>query len=337
MKQYLILLAMINIFSKHRLAFINVIFWIWLLYIVAALVWWFISLEMQNEMMFEFRMLELSKEDPRYVEKVFLLEDARGRKSFQYIGEGVVSLGLILFGAFFLYYHTRKQFRFTQQQQNFMMAITHELKTPIAVSQLNLETLQKRKLPEEMQQKLINNTLLETSRLHSLTNNILFSAQLESGNYNTHRDAVNISNVLLEVIKDFRRRFTTRDIIHFVEENVFVHGEQLSLNLLISNLLDNAVKYSPVDSSITINLKTYTDTITLSIADEGNGISEEEKNKIFNKFYRVGHESVRTAKGTGLGLYLCKKIVKDMHGSITLQNNTPKGTVFIINFPLLKK
>lgn len=337
MKPYSTLLAMINLFRKHRLGFISLIFWIWLLYIVAALVWWFISLEMQNEMMFEFRLLELSKEDPKYVDKVLRLENARERKSFQYIGEGVVSLGLILFGAFFLYHHTRKQFRFAQQQQNFMMAITHELKTPIAVSQLNLETLQKRKLPEEMQQKLIANTLLETSRLHSLTNNILFSAQLESGNYNIQPEAVNISNVLLEVLKDFRRRFTTRDIIHFVEENIFVNGEELSLNLLISNLLDNAVKYSPANSSITVHLKSHADKVMLSIADEGNGISEEEKNKIFNKFYRIGNESVRTTKGTGLGLYLCKKIVKDLNGNITLADNSPKGTVFIINFPLLKK
>lgn len=327
---------MINLFRKHRLYFINVIFWIWLLYILAALVFWFISLEMQNQMMYEFRLLEISKEDPQYVDKILALEDARNRKSFQYKGEGIVSFFLIVLGAFFLYHHTRKQFRFAQQQQNFMMAITHELKTPIAVSQLNLETLQKRKLPDEMQQKLINNTLLETSRLHTLTNNILLSSQLESGNYIVQLESLDISKVVLDVIKDFRRRFATRDIIHVVEENLFIKGEQVLLNLLISNLLDNAVKYSPADSSIVLHLNRSGAYARLSVADEGNGITDEEKNKIFNKFYRVGDETVRKTKGTGLGLYLCKKIVKDLNGSIALEDNIPKGTIFIINFPLLK-
>ena len=328
---------MINLFRKHRLSFINIIFWVWLLYVLAALIFWFISLEMQNQTMYEFRLLQISKEDPEFVEKILMLEDARDRKSFQYKGEGIVSFFLIIFGALFLYRHTRKQFRFAQQQQNFMMAITHELKTPIAVSQLNLETLQKRKLSEEMQQKLINNTLIETSRLHTLTNNILLSSQLESGSYVVQLESLDISKVVLEVVKDFRRRFPTRDIVHVVEENLFIKGEQLLLSLLVSNLMDNAIKYSPVNSSISVQLNQSDGYTLLTITDEGNGIADKEKNKIFNKFYRVGDEAVRKTKGTGLGLYLCKKIVKDLNGTISIEDNFPRGTVFIINFPLLKK
>lgn len=324
-------------FKQHRLQFITVIFWLWLLYIVAAMVWWFISLEMQNHQMYEFRKAELHKDDALYIDKLYALDDAKHRKSFQYLGEGIVSIAFILFGAVFLYHHTRKQFRFAQQQQNFMMAITHELKTPIAVAQLNLETIQKRKLSEEMQQKLIANTLLEISRLHSLTNNILVSTQLESGNYHIAHEPVNLSKIIIDTTKDFRRRFISRDIKHLVEENIFVLGDSLSLQLVMSNLIDNAIKYSGKDTSIFIKMKRKNnDFAEISVADNGQGISEEEKTLIFNKFYRTGNEEVRKTKGTGLGLYLCKKIVKDLKGSISLIDNEPKGSIFIVNLPLIK-
>ncbi|MCU7693153.1 sensor histidine kinase [Haoranjiania flava] len=327
---------MFDVVKKHKLSILTAIYWTWMLYIVAALVWWFISLERQNHQMYQYRIEELIKDDPLYTDKVYALDDARRRKSFQYIGEGVVSLALIIIGAGYLYRATRKQFRFATQQQNFMMAITHELKTPIAVAQLNLETLQKRKLNEEMQQKLIANTLIETSRLNTLTNNVLFSSQLESGQYSVQYQPVDISKIVLEAVKDFRRRFIQRQIEHVVEENLFITGEHLLLQLVISNLIDNAIKYSPADSLISVRLKQKENCAVLSIADEGEGIREEEKNKIFNKFYRVGNEAVRKTKGTGLGLYLCKKIVKDFGGNIRIEDNKPKGSFFIINFPLIK-
>ncbi|MFX9696122.1 histidine kinase dimerization/phospho-acceptor domain-containing protein, partial [Acinetobacter baumannii] len=82
------------------------------------------------------------------------------------VGEGVTFLALIIIGAVFVFRATRRQLKLSQQQQNFMMAVTHELKTPIAITQLNLETLQKRKLEEDKQQKLISNTLQEARRLN---------------------------------------------------------------------------------------------------------------------------------------------------------------------------
>lgn len=327
---------MFDVVKKHKLTILAVIYWTWMSYIFAALVWWFISLEKQNHQMYQFRIEELVKDDPLYEDKIYALDDAKRRKSIQYIGEGVVSLALIIFGAGYLYRATRKQFRFAMQQQNFMMAITHELKTPIAVAQLNLETLQKRKLGEDMQQKLLANTLLEISRLNALTNNVLFSSQLESGQYNVQYQTVDFSKIVLEAVKDFRRRYVQRDIEHVVAENLFITGEHLLLQLLVSNLLDNAIKYSPNDSPISVRLVNKETNAALSIADAGDGIAEEEKGKIFNKFYRVGNESVRKTKGTGLGLYLCKKIVKDFGGAIRIDSNQPKGSVFIINFPLVK-
>ena len=101
-------------------------------------------------------------------------------RTFKFFGEGGTFLGIILLGAFFVYRSIWKQMKLTQQQQNFMMAVTHELKSPIAAAKLNLETIRKHKLDPEKQQKLVENTIKETNRLDQLCNNILLASQLET-------------------------------------------------------------------------------------------------------------------------------------------------------------
>ncbi len=186
---------------------ITIIYWLLLLYIVVALVWWFISLEKQNQLLTELRYIELaSKKDQysanEYTQKRLAIEAAEGRNTLKYIAEGVTFLILILIGAFFVYRSVRRQFRMQQQQQNFMMAITHELKTPISVAKLNLETLQKYNLDAEKQKKLIRMTLQETSRLDTLTNNILVSSQLEGGGYISSKEELDFSSLFKDCIRE---------------------------------------------------------------------------------------------------------------------------------------
>lgn len=323
---------MIQILKRQRLALITLTYWVLLIYIVAALVWWFIALETQNEQMFAYKLEQLNKSDSTYQQKLEQVIDERERKNAQYIGEGATFLLLILVGAVFVYRATKKQIILSQQQQNFMMAVTHELKTPIAVIRLNLETLQKHKqdIDESKQQKLLTNTLQESERLNVLTNNILVASQLESGNYAVNKQEINLSVLVHDAIKSFKNRFSNRILELHVEENIFVIGENLLLQMLINNLLDNSIKYSPEESLVTATLKKENGKAVLKIADEGEGIADAEKKKIFQKFYRVGNETTRKAKGTGLGLYLCKRIVRDHKGAIAVQNNIPKGSIFIV-------
>ncbi len=103
--------------------------------------------------------------------------------------------------------------------------------------------------------------------------------------------------------------------------------------LAINNLLENAVKYAPSDSAITVELLRQDEELVLSVADEGEGIPDEEKGKIFRKFYRIGNENSRKTKGTGLGLYLTSKIIQQFKGAILVRNNAPKGSVFEITAP----
>ncbi|MBC7650905.1 MAG: two-component sensor histidine kinase [Deinococcales bacterium] len=319
---------------KRKLTLVTVVYWVLLLYMLAALVWWFIALQNQNSLMANMRLVQLKKDDPSYLQKVAVISDSQKRKTAQYIGEGITFLALIIIGAVFVFRAVRRQIKLAQQQQNFMMAVTHELKTPIAITRLNLETLQKRQLQEDVQRKLISNTLQETSRLNTLCNNILLAAQLEAGLNASSKQEINFSELVEGCVEDFVNRYPNRSISSIINESIYINGEEILLQMLVNNLLENALKYSPKESIITIKCAEEKHTIRLQIIDEGIGIAEFDKKKIFDKFYRAGDENVRTTKGTGLGLYLCKKIVEGHKGNIAVVDNQPQGSIFTAVFSI---
>jgi signal transduction histidine kinase len=119
-----------------------------------------------------------------------------------------------------------------------------------------------------------------------------------------------------------------------VEDKIIFHGEEFLIRLVLNNLLENAVKYTPESMPLTVELVKQLNRIDLLVKDLGPGIPETEKERIFEKFYRIGNESTRTSKGTGLGLYLSNKIIKNHHGRIDLSNNLPSGSVFKITLPI---
>jgi K+-sensing histidine kinase KdpD len=324
--------------SRKRLRRTTLIYLLLLLYIVAALVWWFISLNKQNDMMRDFKITKLdfsinqNATPSLYKTELNKIINDHRRNRTKYLGEGSIFLLLILVGAGFLYRSVRKQFHMQQQQQNFMMAVTHELKTPISVAKLNLETLQKYSLDIEKQKKLIRMTLQETSRLDFLTNNILIASQLEGGGYKSSKEELDLSDLLTDCIQDFSNRFPERVFIKEIEPGVDLKADSLLLQMLINNFLENAIKYSPKETSIKASLQKIKSVITLSVIDEGPGIADNEKKKIFTKFYRIGDENTRKTQGTGLGLYLCKKIAKDHNADIVVTNNIPHGTNFTVIF-----
>jgi signal transduction histidine kinase len=309
-----------------------------LVYIIAALVWWFISLNQQNNRMQEYKILNLraardSADNPALFSREFLkiTEDHKRNRS-KYLGEGGIFFLLILVGAGFVYRSVRRQFNLQQQQQNFMMAVTHELKTPISVARLNLETLQKYHLDPEKQKKLIRTTLDETTRLNFLTNNILIASQLEGSGYKSAKEELDLSTLFKDCLLDFRNRFPDRVFKSEIEEEADLRGDPLLLQMLINNLLENAIKYSPRESPVKAILKKLRSGIELQVTDEGPGIPEEEKKKVFSKFYRIGNEATRKTQGTGLGLYLCRKIAMEHNADISVTNNEPHGSNFVVIF-----
>ncbi len=317
---------------QQKLVFVTFVYWFLLFYMIAALAWWFIALENQNTTITQIKLGELKKDDPAYFNQYSVIQNANSRKTAQYIGEGLTFLILILIGAIFVFRATRRQFKLSAQQQNFMMAITHELKTPIAVTQLNLETLQKHKLDEAKQQKLITNTLQEANRLNSLCNNILFAAQFDGGNYTAAKQTINLTDLLENSVDECKNRFPLRQFEEKIQPEMILQGDPFLLQMLINNLLENAIKYSPKEKPIQVVLSKKMTTIKLEIIDSGVGIKDEEKKNVFIKFYRIGDENTRRSQGTGLGLYLCKKI-SEAHGAIiSVTDHHPTGSNFNVQF-----
>jgi K+-sensing histidine kinase KdpD len=323
--------------SRKRLRRTTFTFWILLLYIIAALIWWFISLEKQNKQIAaeQYKYLAVQRDsltNGQYKEQTAAIEIQYKKNTGKYISEGITFLLLILLGAVIVYGSVNKQFKLQLQQQNFMMAVTHELKTPIATTRLNLETLQKYNLDTEKQKKIIGTTLDEINRLNFLTNNILLSSQLEGGRYFFSKDELDLSDLFRDCVDDFRNRYPNRQFLEDIEPGVDIKGDPLLLQMLINNLMENAVKYGPKESKITAALKKNNNITELHVIDEGAGIPDDEKKKIFSKFYRIGNEATRKTQGTGLGLYLCRKIAKDHNADILVTNHQPHGSNFAVIF-----
>lgn len=321
-----------SFYKKNKLRIATWAYWFLLLYIIAALVWWFVELNQQNNEMYLFKKELISIQDPNYLAKINFIQEEKNRNVAQYLGEGLTFLALILIGATFIYRAVRKQILLNEQQQNFMMAVTHELKTPIAITRLNLETLQRRKLENEQQEKIIRVTLQENSRLNDLCENILLVTRMDSGHYVLHTENLDLGEVLNSSVSNLQSRFPDRELQKRIQPDLFFNGDKLLLQLLFNNLIENAIKYSPAGTPVSVMLDRKNGKIQVEVSDQGAGIPDEEKKKVFEKFYRSGSENTRKTKGTGLGLYLSQKIANDHNTCIRIRDNKPSGTIFTIEF-----
>lgn len=314
-----------------------------LAYIIAALVFWEMSLQRQSGRIFaqEVTTLRNQVDSTRlpniYRHEMTMLKQKLDSRTRQYVAEGATFLIVILIGAAVVYGSFSRRILVSKQQNNFMLAVTHELKSPIAAIKLNLQTLEKHKLDEDKRNKLIDRCIKESNRLNDLCNNLLFASQIEGRQYKPAMEPFSLSEMMEEVVEDFAGRYNRR-FMEEVEGGCRGTGDAAMLRIAINNLIENAVKYTPENKPITISLKaTHDATAEICIADEGPGIPENEKSRIFDKFYRIGNEESRKAKGTGLGLYLSNKIVAQHDGNISIRNNMPSGSVFVVELPLNAK
>lgn len=315
-------------FSKKRVAYIYYFYWLMLAYIIAALTFWFISLRSQSMEIINLKHELLSKNDTEYVQKIAVLQKEKKAKTVQYVGEGLTFLVLITAGAIFVFRMLRKQLNLSRQQHDFVMAVTHELKTPIAVTKLNLETILKRSLSDEQQKRLLKNTLVESERLNALCNNmLLLNDTVATPNESQERFLLN--DLLVECIEEQNNRLYQRKILLHIDDDIYITTDKTLLKLAVNNLLDNAQKYSPKETPITVNSFTKDRTIFIEVVDQGKGVKKEEEKNIFRKYYRSEDNK---AKGTGLGLYVTRRIIKQNGGKLKYRPNIPSGSIFSISF-----
>ncbi|MCB9252960.1 MAG: HAMP domain-containing histidine kinase [Flavobacteriales bacterium] len=245
--------------------------------------------------------------------------------------EAILLTLLIATGIFGVYYSVSIVFDLNKQQNNFLLSVTHELKTPIAAIKLIGETMLKRKLPPEKQEELLGVILDNTTRLEDMTENMLTAMQMESNKYNIKKEELNLSEILENVKHNFALK---NNMLGEIEEHISFYGDPVLLKMTINNLVENAIKYSD-NKPVELNLYEANDHIIIEVKDQGIGIDPSQRKKIFKRFYRIQDEETRETKGSGLGLFIVKQAVEKHKGKIIISDNTPSGTVFTLQFKAL--
>jgi signal transduction histidine kinase len=227
----------------------------------------------------------------------------------------------------------KKERTLHNQQKNFLLSVTHELKSPLASIKLYLETILKRDLGKEQTHSFLRNSLKDIERLDDLVENMLIATKIENRSYSFPKEDFDFSD-LVEKVADRLQVHTcrTQTIRAEIEKGLHLTGDKFALTSVVTNLIENAVKYSPPCSTIGVKLWRNNGAIQFEVADTGIGINDEEKLKIFDKFYRVGSEDTRKTKGTGLGLFIVKQVLNHHGAYIKVKNNAPTGSIFEVIF-----
>jgi signal transduction histidine kinase len=291
-------------------------------YVFAQFTWWWYLIFKLNKSLY-------SKEE--------LLE----KKIWMIIGEGLVFLILLIIGIVAVRRAFKRQQKLSKEearlvidQGNFVLSVSHELKTPIAAVQLFLQTLQKhKKLTDVEINNIHSNALSEVNRLDTIVNNILLTKQIEKNDYPIHKSKLDLKQFIENKVDIYNQLITKNHHIRLNLELVSANIDVNAFDSILTNVVENAVKYSKVDSEIIIYLKDRGNNFELTVADFGKGIDDENKSKIFNKFFREQNELTRQTKGTGLGLYIVNFLVEKHNGKITLKDNNPTGLVVEIEIP----
>ncbi len=326
---------------------VDVLFYFVITYVLVAGGWWAYLLWIKNQdaMLAKQQVLWVQYqqqigENAQY--EAFLTTEPNRRLTRQYdrqnwmiLGESVVLLSLIILGIWKIASSRQKEIALTRQQRNFLLSITHELKSPLAVIQLTLDTFNKRKLTPEQQSMLTKNGLSETERLKKLVEDLLLAARVDGG-YQYSFEPIDLVDLSKKCIQIITPKFQGNiDFENQLDQATIKQGDPKTLSFVLLNLLENAVKYAQDGRKIIVRLLNSNEknAYTIEVADFGKGIPKQEREQIFNKFYRVGNEDTRQTKGTGLGLYIAREIVKAHRGKIFVRGNQPKGSVFTITLP----
>ncbi|MFI5371811.1 MAG: sensor histidine kinase, partial [Candidatus Eisenbacteria bacterium] len=237
---------------------------------------------------------------------------------------------LILLATFFGLRYTVRQIEIARLKSSFLSNVSHELKTPIALIRLAVETLEMRRIssPEESE-KFLRRISRETTRLNQLVENILDFARLEAGQRAFRFTRVDLGEVVRETADSFRLRIEDQGFtlkLDLPEGLPVVRGDGPALAQCLLNLLDNAVKYSRERKTIRVSATTRDGMVGVAVADEGIGIAPRDQRRIFEKFVRLEDGLVHDVKGAGLGLSLVQQIVRAHGGRIDVHSVPHEGS-----------
>jgi K+-sensing histidine kinase KdpD len=287
------------------------IFYVLSVYVVVQFIWW------------GYHLIELTSEVANESSQV-------SKRVTMIIGEGGVFLILLLIGIWQIRQSIRKELKLSEKQNNFLLSVTHELKTPLAANKLYIQTITKRELSKEQINELLAKAIEENTRLERMIDNILNASRLENNVLTLGKEEFSLTELMKIVGERFNTIIGKQIIIIDSKETLKMYGDKFMIETVLNNLIENALKYAGTENLITVYSQSESEFIRFGVKDLGPGISKENKSEIFKKFYRVGSEDTRSQKGSGLGLFIVSELIKMHKGSIACLDNSPNGTNFQI-------
>jgi signal transduction histidine kinase len=244
-------------------------------------------------------------------------------------------------GLFLVYSNVRRELQLSRQKSDFVANVSHELKTPLALIRLFAETLELGRVHGAEKAKeyyrIINK---ESQRLTQLINNILDFSRIEAGRKQYNFAPTDLPRVVHDVLEAYRYQIEQQGFtleVRMADDIPELEVDKEALAQALLNLVNNAIKYSPDQKYIRVELKREADRALLSVTDNGIGVPKADQKRIFEKFYRAENSLVHETKGSGLGLALVHHIMEAHGGTVELESAPGKGSTFTLALPIERK
>ena len=269
--------------------------------------------------------------DPGHDEVVIPIETERGER-------WISISGVQFFGGTVYAFRDLTDVRQLEEiKADFIATASHELRTPLAAVYGAAQTLLRHDfaLDETGRDRFVSLIADESERLGRIVNEILLANQLDAGRLDIQYDPFDASDVIERVVESTRAYAPPAVSIEVNADGDLprVAADLDKVRQVLVNLVENAIKYSPDGGRVEVGAETHDQAIRFHVRDEGLGIDPEEQERVFEKFYRADPQMLRGVGGTGLGLYICKELVGRMGGSIWVESNEEKGSVFVFELP----
>lgn len=276
--------------------------------------------------------LQLHQQDPRLFET--FLTSRRGIYFFMFLLIG----GILIFGLILTVRTVSQELELARMKSDFVSTISHEFKSPLTSIRQLAEMLQSGRVPsDERRQKYYDVLVEQSERLSLLTENVLNFAKMEEGKKKFKFEMADIGSLLEDIVSTIQDRVRHDGFeleLKMDRPLPAIQADADSIAQVFTNLIDNAIKYSGDAKKVIVRAFLENNCLAVSVRDFGIGIKKEDRERVFNRFYRGGDELTRTVKGSGLGLTLVKQIVGAHNGSVHVESEPGQGSTFTVKFPL---
>jgi len=252
-----------------------------------------------------------------------------------------IFIALVLaLGLFFTIQIVSKELQLSKMKSDFISTVSHEFKSPLTSIRHITDMLVFKRVPTESKKQEYYEIIQQQSeRLSHLINNILDFSKLEEGETNFKFEPVSMDQILQEIVLSFKNSLPDKDFkVSYKHEKrlPMINADKVAITQVIHNLLDNAFKYSGSSDLIEVYAKSDKKSVVISVKDFGIGVSPDDKEKIYSRFYRVSNDHTQQVKGSGIGLTIVKQIIESHGGTVSHESKVGSGSTFIIKLPILK-